>query len=337
MFAGAQYLVFREYVHARYAANNGNLQWCLAETAYECFCVTLCLSLALAGVMTEFKREAIQATYVRLVLYSACTLAYWTPIAFLYFYLFSPSNYHIGRIILKHNTYNHSDRSRTRRAGSQKSRHSRARGQEEEDQESYIDNKVYVDTVGLQEKKEKERKVIRQASPITSPVASPVTSPVASPVTSPVASPVASPVGSLQVAPSQPPALKYVQQAHYMPAQDPTTTARPFSFGLPSPVTYMNDQQQPLQAQPVAPVFQTKDQADKNLTMNTYELVSQYQTLRDKIEKSQIKVQPRPAYEPVRDERANSLRTLKKFGKCARSVLEVLAFFKVVLSVNRLF
>ena len=301
MFTGAQYLVFREYVHARYAANNGAFLWCLAETLYECFCVVLYLFLALASIMTEFKHERTQATYLRLVLYSASTLAYWTPIAFFYFYLFSPSNYHIGRIIMK-NTYHHAERSRIRKG--QKSRHGRARGQEEEEPESYVDDKVYAEAAASQAKEERVKPTRQPATSGASPVASPVTSPPQQQVP--------------PVPPSQPLAPKYVQQAYYAPAHE-QPTSRQFAFGLPSPVTYVNEQQQPLQAQPVVPVFQTKDQADKNLTMHTYgsdyELVSQYQTLRNKIQKSQMHIQPRQPFELAREERSLSPKTLKKFGK----------------------
>lgn len=313
------YLIFREYLHARYAANNGAFLWCMLETVYECFCVALCLFLASASIMTEFKHEKTRATYLRLVLYSACTLIYWTPLAFIYFYLFSPSNYHIGRIIMK-STYHHTERSRIRRAPKQK--YSKTRAVDEDDAESYIDDKVYAEAAST---KEDRGRSLKQPAGGNAPVASPI-APNLQQVPAQTAVPPSFPP---PIQPSSQPVptgtSKYVQQAsvpnqqgsaYYPPAHEMAAAGKQFAFGLPSPVTYA-DQQHQFQTQAVAPVFQTKDQADKNLAMHTHELVSQYQTLRDKLQKSQLQIQPRQPYDVMREDKERMLRpkSLKKLGK----------------------
>lgn len=290
MFTGALYLAFREFFHARYAANNGAFLWCLLETLYECSCVALGLFLASASIMTDFKHDKTRSTYLRLVLYSAVTLTYWTPIAFFYFYMFSPGNYHIGRIIMKNVApYQQAERSRIRRG--EKSRRSRTRADEEE-AESYVEDKGYA---------EERSKSSKQSAGGSQPQQVPAAS---------------------QPAQATTPKSAH-QQASYRSAtareQSPTATSRQLgAFGLPSPVTYQTDKQQQLQTQAVAPVFQTKDQADKSLATYTYELVAQYQTLRDKIQKSQIQIPPRQqTHEVSREDKERMLKpkVFKKIGK----------------------
>lgn len=77
--------------------SNGTTKFLVIERAFILLILASNLFLAILSILTKFEHSNEAAEYFRMLISCHSTVFFWLPFSFIFFYLFSPSNYHLGK------------------------------------------------------------------------------------------------------------------------------------------------------------------------------------------------------------------------------------------------